>query len=708
MKRKVSKALGYVLVMVMVLCMLPTSISEAAKKKSPKLSKKSISIQVGKKKTIKVKKSVKKAKWSVKSGKKYIKLSKKKKKSVVVSGKKAGKAVVLAKVDGKKLTCKVTVTKKNVKPSESGTTAKPTTAAPTQGNAGTPAPSDTSASSNTPEPSGTPAAGQTSAPTPTPPEGSFTEKIDLSTYTAFNVSDNCMYDTNTGIFSAADQEYFGFPLAQDLEAGEDVRVTVRGTNRGEAGFRSWLVDATTATCCANEGLYIFTQAGNEEFTVGDFEITYTLTASAPCSYLFFKGPVYGTNIEDLSISSIDVTYFGKKQTVDFDPTEEQNAKMIGDSLLSSGNNARIRKVMEKAKNGEDVTLAYIGGSITEGEGAKPNAKCYAKVSCDAFAAKYGTGENVHYINAGMSGTPSSLGIVRYERDVIGQMTAGDRPDILFIEFAVNDSGECTAGGAYEGLIRRALDSGSAVVLLFSVFRDDWNMQTTYIPYGEYYDLPMVSIKDAVSSCFKEEGFIKWYFADAYHPTNAGHSLMASCIENLFDTIAAEEEDEDNIGDLSELSPKKTDAYAGTTMMGPETITELLAAQDSSLVSFDAGGFSKTDGTTGTYLYDSSKQKFKTNWMHGTDSSAEALTATVNCKNLLVVYKLSNAAATGTAELYVDGEKKVTMNGYNKDGWNNATTVQAFNEEEAKEHTIEIRMAEGNEDKEFTLLALGYN
>lgn len=702
MKKQVRKTLGYVLTAAMVLSVMLPSSPAAAKRKALKLNKKKISIQVGKKKTIKVKNASKKAKWSIKSGKKYIKLSKKKKASVVVKGKKAGKAVVLAKVGKKKLTCKVTVKKKNPVPKESASASVAPVASPTA-NGETSKPTE-SPKADTPTP--TPA--NSAAPTPELPAGSFTERIDLSTYSAFNVADNCMYDTNVGVFSAEDQEYFGFPLAQDIEAGESVRVTVKGTNRGEKGFRSWLVDATTATCCANEDLYIYTAAGNEAFTVGDFTITYTLLASASCSYLFFKGPAYGTNIEDLSIQSIDVTYFGGKEITAFDPTEEQNAKMVSDSLLSTGNNARIKSVMEKAKNGEDVTLAYIGGSVTEGAGANPNAKCYAKASCDAFAQKYGTGENVHFVNAGMSGTPSSLGIVRYDRDVLGQITTGDHPDILFIEFAVNDSGECTNGGAYEGLIRRALDSGSAVILLFSVFRDNWNMQTTYIPYGEHYDLPMVSMKNAVSSCFKENGFIKWYFSDAYHPTNEGYALTAACIANLFAEIEKEEKEDDNIQNLADLAPKKTDAYAGTTMMGPETIDSLLAAPGSSLVSFDAGGFSGTDTTTGTYLFDSKKQKFETNWKHKTDSSEDSLTATVNCKNLLVVYKLSNASTTGTAELYVDGVKKVTMNGYNKDGWNNATTVLAFNEEQAKEHTIEIKMAEGNADKEFTLLALGYN
>lgn len=111
MKKEVCKSLSYVLVAGMILGGM-SSPALAAKKNAPKLSPSKATIKVGKKKTIKVKNTSKKAKWSVKSGKKNITLSKKKKKSVVVKGKKAGKAVVLAKIGKKKLTCKITVTKK--------------------------------------------------------------------------------------------------------------------------------------------------------------------------------------------------------------------------------------------------------------------------------------------------------------------------------------------------------------------------------------------------------------------------------------------------------------------------------------------------------------------------------------------------------------------------------------------------------------------
>ena len=38
--------------------------------------------------------------------------------------------------------------------------------------------------------------------------------------------------------------------------------------------------------------------------------------------------------------------------------------------VSLGNNRRLRRVIERARAGEDITIAAIGGSITEGAGAK--------------------------------------------------------------------------------------------------------------------------------------------------------------------------------------------------------------------------------------------------------------------------------------------------------------------------------------------------
>ncbi len=143
--------------------------------------------------------------------------------------------------------------------------------------------------------------------------------------------------------------------------------------------------------------------------------------------------------------------------------------MIQRSLMNFGNTCRIQRVIEKARDGKEVTLAYIGGSITQGAGAIPiHTKCYAYQSCQLFQKRFAAQDNVRLIKAGVGGTPSELGMIRFDRDVL---RGEEQPDLVVIEFAVNDEGDETKGDCYESLVRKVLNLPwkPAVVLLFSVF-----------------------------------------------------------------------------------------------------------------------------------------------------------------------------------------------------------------------------------------------
>ena len=114
MKRKRNQLFVTALTAAMAVSLLSPAEPAAAAKKV-KFNVKTLSLTVGKKKTLKIKNAKKKAKWSIKSGKDKIKLQKKKKTSVVVAAKKAGSAKVQAKVGKKKYVCKVVVKAKTVK-----------------------------------------------------------------------------------------------------------------------------------------------------------------------------------------------------------------------------------------------------------------------------------------------------------------------------------------------------------------------------------------------------------------------------------------------------------------------------------------------------------------------------------------------------------------------------------------------------------------
>lgn len=235
--------------------------------------------------------------------------------------------------------------------------------------------------------------------------------------------------------------------------------------------------------------------------------------------------------------------------IDFSCEDYKN--IIASSFLSAGDTTRLKRAIDCARNGRETCIAYIGGFITQGAGAVPiHTECYAFQSFCKFKEKYSNGNNVHFIKAGVGGTPSELGIIRFERDVLRDYTV--EPDIIVIEFAVNDEGDETKGIFYESLIRKALKlpNQPAVILLFSVFANDWNLQERMIPVGQHYNLPMVSIKNAVTPQFyKKDGkgrvFTKnQFFYDIYHPSNVGHTVMADCLSYLF----AQAEKDTGLGD----------------------------------------------------------------------------------------------------------------------------------------------------------------
>lgn len=158
--RKLSAAIALMLTVAVATPSLGNSGVEAAKK--PKLSTKSISVQVGASKTVSVKNYTKKVTWKIKKA--AIAKIKAKKTSCKVTGKKKGSTQLTATIkQGKKkkvLTCKVKVSDKKVAATEAPTEVAATTA-PTQA----PAQPTVQQPANTPAPTEDPDA--TATPTPT-------------------------------------------------------------------------------------------------------------------------------------------------------------------------------------------------------------------------------------------------------------------------------------------------------------------------------------------------------------------------------------------------------------------------------------------------------------------------------------------------------------------------------------------------------------
>lgn len=395
-----------------------------------------------------------------------------------------------------------------------------------------------------------------------------------------------------------------------------------------------------------------------------------------------------------------------QETVDVNSPEYH--QMIERSLVTTGNYARLQKVIQKAQSGKDVTLSYIGGSITQGAGATPiHTKSYAYQSWKSFKEAFQTKGNVKLIKAGVGGTPSELGMIRFERDILRE---DERPDLVVIEFAVNDEGDETKGNCYESLIRKALQLSwrPAVVLLFSVFADDTNLQERLQPIGTHYDLPMVSLKNAVTPQFydtKETGRVltkNQYFYDIFHPTNLGHQIMADCLQNLFEKVAALPKIQDTAAALLTQAPRIGASFPNIHLMDRKDLFEK--------AKIEVGSFAKTDTQLQCVEMDDRLEaipEFPYNWYYdGKEKDPQPFKMEITCKALVLVFKDCGEVNSGKAEVFLDGEK-IYLADPKINGWVHCNPKILFDEAESRTHVIEIKMLEEDKEKTFTILGFGY-
>ena len=352
------------------------------------------------------------------------------------------------------------------------------------------------------------------------------------------------------------------------------------------------------------------------------------------------------------------------------PEEQTHYDMVQRSFVQFGNTHRIEAKLAQAERGEETTVAYIGGSITEGIGGSPET-CYAKLSYNYIAENYGTGDNVKYVNAGISGTPSILGNIRAERDVLDQ-----NADIVFIEFAVNDGGEQLYKESFESLVRTILmhENEPAVILLFTVTESGHTCQEHMKQIGEYYELPMISVPDAIQPEF-EAGRMVWddYSDDASHPNTKGHALVAGFISNWFEQL------------------KMRDAVEAEYKMKP--IGKFGNAYDNAFMAeadYDNSNENLAISETGSFTLDGrSIAGFKKGaWVY-TGEGTDPLKMNIRGNSFFFVCKRNNSASMGKFEVYINGAKAATIDTNQKDGWGDPWAFQVIKWQSEKDMEVEI-------------------
>jgi len=197
----------------------------------------------------------------------------------------------------------------------------------------------------------------------------------------------------------------------------------------------------------------------------------------------------------------------------------------------------LPNVFQKLRDGQPVTVLYLGGSITHANGWRPRTFDWLKSQYpDAMLTQ---------VDAAVPGTGADFAACRYVQDVLPH-----RPDLVFFEYRVNGGGGVQAR-AVEGVIRQlwGTDSATDICLVYTIGRwmvPSMEKEGTQTSFGKImeetanvYGIPSIDFAVEVVRRKKEgkltfqapepiEG--KLHFSrDGVHPGDAGHELYKEIV-----------------------------------------------------------------------------------------------------------------------------------------------------------------------------------
>jgi len=297
----------------------------------------------------------------------------------------------------------------------------------------------------------------------------------------------------------------------------------------------------------------------DSFASGKLAILLGNTGSATAGVSFFKVELDTDGAVNSSSAPASSTNAAASRAEYNDLIE---ASLKEHSIVSMGDTTRLKNVMMKARRGDSLTIAVIGGSITGGAVTSTWEKQYGMRVLKWWQNTFPNAE-FKYVNAGIGGTGSDYAVMRAQRDLLSK-----NPDFVITEFAVNDADDERTMKMMDGLARQILSQPNqpADMLLFMVFTMDghpYNAQKSDIPVGEHYGLPMVSFQDVVWPPINA-GHFQWpvVLHDGVHPNDYGHDIAAKCVISVLENVRRLLPSDNNLLEIPPLpSPLITDVYA---------------------------------------------------------------------------------------------------------------------------------------------------
>lgn len=359
-----------------------------------------------------------------------------------------------------------------------------------------------------------------------------------------------------------------------------------------------------------------------------------------------------------------------------------NGELIGEIWedVLMGNNRRIKNAVANALKGDAVTIAYLGGSVTAGYISDVGIvkESYAEMSFEFFCNK-SKNHDCRYINLGLQGADAFAGLALTERHL-----RAEHPDIVFIEYALNNQMDNESMLAFEGLVRKiyGFENFPAIVLLFIPNKEFVTSESYMRKIGENYCLEIISVSEKLKNEI-DTGNIKWsdYSSDNGHPNKWGQKFISDCINEFFNRIWKEKYD----GEIKdEIKPYFGDYYTSFQNVYFESIRDIYMT-----------GFKYAD----------SSARFP-NALISTNQKQSIISFTIKLRALFIIFEKSNDINCGEIQIYIDNNYTENVSGYSIYGRNNPTMKLVFKENISAFHDVKIIMRNDNHNRFITIIGIG--
>lgn len=212
-----------------------------------------------------------------------------------------------------------------------------------------------------------------------------------------------------------------------------------------------------------------------------------------------------------------------------------NSLSFGSQLLQRAPQARrnVGSFFDKLRAGKQVTVAYIGGSITQGVGASDVNKTSYRALVNNWLRNRFPNSKINELNSAVSGTNSVYAAIRVRRDVVEY-----KPDLVLLEFAVSDASETedAVKKSIEGIVRQllAVSQPPEIVMVYAPTANGTTAMNWHETIADYYHLPKIHLQELLAANNTNFATLS---KDGVHPNDEGHRLYA---KHIIEYLSAQE------------------------------------------------------------------------------------------------------------------------------------------------------------------------